>query len=162
MRDTTWRSGRGLLSVAGALALSATALLAGGGAAGAATGSGTASVGARSATLGWTCTGPSYNRAFTFTVNSTTGVPAGSTWKFTVTRTSSYGLKVTSASAYVPSASGSTAQVNLSAPGGVPAGTTVALRPTNYLVPTSGYNTLTLSGYGGSVSYAMSTGNPPC
>lgn len=162
MRNTTRRSGRRLLSVAGTLALSATALLAGGGAAGAATESGTASVGIQSATLGWTCTGPSYNRKFAFTVNSTTGVPAGSTWKLTVSKASYQGLQVNSDSAYVPSASGSTVQVDLSAPGGIPAGTTVTLQPLYYLIPTSGYNTLTLSGYGGSVSYAMSTSNRPC
>ncbi|MFF1506654.1 hypothetical protein [Streptomyces sp. NPDC058326] len=162
MRTTTRRSGRRFLSVAGTLALSVTALLAGGGAAGAATDSATASVGIQDATLGWTCVGPSYNRKFAFTVNSTTGVPAGSTWRFTVSKAGYQGLQVLSDSAYVPSASGSTVQVNLSAPSGVPAATTVTLQPVYYLVPTSGYNTLTLSGYGGSVSYAMSTGNRPC
>lgn len=162
MQITTGQAKRRLLSLAGTLAVSAATVLCGGGAATAAPAAETASVGIQDATLGQTCTGPSYNRKFAFTITSTTGVPAGSTWKFTVSKPSYQGLQVSSDSAYVPSATGTTQVVNLSAPSGIPAGTTVTLTPTNYLVPTSGYNSLTLSGYGGSTSVAMNWYSRPC
>ncbi|MFD7259462.1 hypothetical protein [Streptomyces sp. NPDC059874] len=161
MQITSGRTRHRLLSAAGALALSAATLLCGSGAAGAAETAETSSTSVQSATLGWTCIGPSYNRKLAFTVAST-GVPAGSTWTFSVSRTSYQGLQVFSDSGYVPSASGTAQSVNLSAPSGIPAGVTVTLQPVYYLLPTSGYNTLTLSGHGGSVSVAVSASNRPC
>ncbi|MEU6883568.1 hypothetical protein [Streptomyces sp. NPDC046712] len=162
MQITTGRANRRLLSVAGMLAVSAATLLSSGGAANAAPTAETASVGIQDATLGQTCVGPSYNRKFAFTITSTTGVPAGSTWKVTVSKPGYQGLQVGSDSGYVPGATGTTQVVNLSAPSGIPAGTTVTLTPTYYLIPTSGYNSLTLSGYGGSTSVAMNWYNRPC
>ncbi|WP_345034531.1 hypothetical protein [Streptomyces sannanensis] len=153
---------RRLLSAVGTLAVSAATMLAGGGAASAAPASASATVGIQDATLGRTCVGPALNRKLAFTITSTTGVPAGSTWKFTVSITSWMGLQVSSDSSYVPSASGTTQQVDLSAPSGIPAGVTVTLTPTNYLVPVSGSNTLTLSGYGGSTSVSLNNSNRPC
>ncbi|MEV8534156.1 hypothetical protein [Streptomyces sp. NPDC051211] len=155
----TPRAASRALSAAGALALSAATLLGGAGAATAAPAPGPER--ATAAGLGWTCVGPAWNRKLAFTVAST-GVPAGSTWKFTVSKTSWAGLQVSSDSAHVPSASGTTQVVNLSAPGGIPAGVTVHLQPANYFVPASGSNTLTLSGYGGSVSVGVSASNRPC
>lgn len=161
MQITSARMRHRLLSAAGALALSAATLLGAGGTAGAAQTAETGSTSIQSATLGWTCVGPSYNRKLAFTIAST-GIPAGSTWTFSVSRNSYQGLQVFSDSGYVPSASGTTQSVNLSAPSGVPAGVTVTLEPVYYLLPTSGYNTLTLSGHGGSVSVAVSASNRLC
>jgi len=112
--------------------------------------------------LAQTCTGP-FATTFAFTINTIDAVPAGETWSVTASLSASpRNLTVSSSSSFVQGISAGPTRVNLTTPTGIPAGTTVTLTPSNYLVPTSGSNRLELAGYGGSTAASFSTSNRPC
>lgn len=107
-------------------------------------------IGARSAVLGTTCEG-TFGGVEKFTIISTGGIPAGSTWTVGTSRNPSpYTFKAAPDSALVQATQNGQSSVKLKALAAIPDGTVVKVTPTNFYTD----SVLTISGYGGSISSA--------